>query len=66
MKFFIKDIKRVMGAMVYANRATNLRELNRLLEQEEIRPAGENKKQNAGREHTAAFVPKVRHLRLVD
>lgn len=65
MKFFLSDLKRVMGAMVYANHASNLNQLNKLLEQERRIPAP-LKHQNVTRERSAALLPKSRHLRLVD
>lgn len=64
MKFFLPELKRVMAAMVYANRASNLNQLNKLLEQDGIAPAPVT--QNVARERSPAFAPKSRHLRLVD
>lgn len=65
MKFFLPELKRVMGAMVYANRASNLNQLNKLLEQEGRTPAP-LKHQSVARERSVELLPKSRHLRLVD
>jgi len=65
MKSFLPKLKRVMAAMVYANHASNLNQLNKLLEYDGIPPT-HNIKQNEGREPSAAFSPKSRHLSLVD
>ena len=65
MKYFLSDLKRVMGAMVYANHASNLNQLNKLLEQEGGTPAP-LKQQSAARERSVDLLPNSRHLRLVD
>jgi hypothetical protein len=66
MKSFLPELKRVMGAMVYANHASNLNQLNKLLEQDGITPAPISLNQNVARERNVVFIPKGRHLRLVD
>jgi len=66
MKSFLDNLRRVLGAIVYANYASNLGALNKLLEQEDIRPISLDKPQNVARAKTAAFVPESRHLSLID
>ena len=65
MKFFLPELKRVMAAMVYANHASNLNQLNQLLEHDGIPPT-HNIKQNESPERSPTFSPKSSHLSLVD